>query len=467
MYRSFLIAGLTLLLSAAAADSAAAQGVDPYQAARCEQAFKYRDYAGALEICHPLAAAGLPEAQYILGVMLQNGHGVVRNPSDAAQWYTNAAKQGHTEAQFNLGSMYRDGSGVWQDYVEAYAWLDVAAASGHADAASARGLVVRNLSPSRLADAKQRSASLSQSIQSAQAPSSTAEAAPDAAAEGAPGAAPEDDARVQEIVDRLRAIVIQAERERSADVTLLQDLRNLVNDYYWPWRVALLDDDFRDGDFTVDPEWAVANGDFRVEPRVGLRSRFTPPAPPAASAPQPKAREQDLATRLFGAIMTEVTRDSQTNEPEAPQPSLPTQAEIHTTLDITNAFAITVEMTSLGAAASNGAIQFGPYQGFQRETGYRIEYKSGPQPVLQLLRVFPDASSVIEIANLESGFEGGQPHTIEWRRDLEGGMAVLVDGNEVMRTTDRALRERFNGFTLINLGGDYGFRRVAVSGAPE
>ncbi len=46
-------------------------------------------------------------------------------------------------------------------------------------------------------------------------------------------------------------------------------------------------------------------------------------------------------------------------------------------------------------------------------------------------------------------------------------MAVLVDGNEMMRTTDRALRERFNGFTLINLGGDYGFRRVAVLGTAE
>ena len=463
MYRSFLIAGLILLQSAAAADSAAAQGVDPYQAARCEQSFKYRDYTTAREICYPLADAGLAEAQFILGVMLQNGHGVVRNPSDAAQWYTKAAEQGHTEAQFNLGSMYRDGSGVWQDYVEAYAWLDVAAASGHADAASARDLVVRNLTPPRLADAKQRAADLSQSIQSARAPSYAADAPP----EGAPGAAPEDDARVQEIVDRLRAIVTQAERERSADVTLLQQLRNLVNDYYWPWRVALLDDDFRDGDFTVNPEWAVANGDFRVEPRAGLRSRFTPPEPPAASAPEPKARDRDLATRLFGAIMTEVTRDSQTREPEAPQPALPTQAEIHTTLDITNAFAITIELTSLGAAARNGAIQFGPYQGYQRETGYRIEYKSGPRPVLQLLRVFPSASSVIEIANLESGFEDGQPHTIEWRRDLEGGMAVIVDGNEVMRTTDRALRERFNGFTLINLGGDYGFRRVAVSGAAE
>ena len=459
MYRSFLIAGLILLQSAAAADNAAAQGVDPYEAARCEQAFKYRDYTGALEICRPLADAGLPEAQYILGVMHQNGQGVARNPAEAAQWYTKAAGQGHTEAQFNLGSMYRYGSGVWQDYLEAYAWLDVAAASEHAEAASARDLVVRHLSPPRLADAKQRAADLRQSIRSAQAPSY--------AAEGAPGAAPEDDERVQEIVDRLRAIVTQAERERSADVRLLQQLRDLVNEYYWPWRVALLDDDFRDGDFTVDPTWAVANGDFRVEPQAGLRSRFTPPAPPARAAATPQARNQDLATRLFGAIMSEVTRQPQTPQPETRQPDLPTQAEIHTSLDITNAFAITVELTSLGAAARNGAIQFGPYQGYQRETGYRLEYKSGPQPVLQLLRVFPSASAVIEVANLESGFEDGQPHTIEWRRGLDGEMAVLVDGNEMMHTTDRALRERFNGFTLINLGGDYGFRRVAVSGTAE
>lgn len=48
----------------------------------------------------------------------------------AAQWYLEAAKQGHIEAQTNLSILYAEGLGVAQDYVEAAKWLLEAAQQG-------------------------------------------------------------------------------------------------------------------------------------------------------------------------------------------------------------------------------------------------------------------------------------------------------------------------------------------------
>ena len=44
-----------------------------------------------------------PDGQYCLGSMYENGWGVTRDLSEAAAWYSKAAKQGHELAQSKLG----------------------------------------------------------------------------------------------------------------------------------------------------------------------------------------------------------------------------------------------------------------------------------------------------------------------------------------------------------------------------
>ena len=67
-------------------------------------------------------------------------YGLVSLPADAdpnrlaAQWYFEAASQGHAEAQYSLGILFLTGSGVLQDNDEARKWISRAAAKGHADA---------------------------------------------------------------------------------------------------------------------------------------------------------------------------------------------------------------------------------------------------------------------------------------------------------------------------------------------
>ena len=74
------------------------------------------DFATALKEWKPLAEQGSADAQYNLGVMYDNGHGVLQDYAEAARLYRLAAEQGHTKAQYNLAQMYRRGDGVPQDY---------------------------------------------------------------------------------------------------------------------------------------------------------------------------------------------------------------------------------------------------------------------------------------------------------------------------------------------------------------
>ena len=55
----------------------------------------------------------------ILGVMYYEGHGVLKDYTEAAKWFRHSAERGWLGAQCNLGVMYYRGEGVAQDYAEA------------------------------------------------------------------------------------------------------------------------------------------------------------------------------------------------------------------------------------------------------------------------------------------------------------------------------------------------------------
>ena len=85
------------------------------------------DYATALNEWRPLAEQGMPRAQYNLGAMYQEGHGVPQDYMQASQWYTLAAEQGDSFAQYSLGRLYRRGEGVPRNYESAVKWYTLAA----------------------------------------------------------------------------------------------------------------------------------------------------------------------------------------------------------------------------------------------------------------------------------------------------------------------------------------------------
>jgi len=119
-------AALLLALTACSAPPSFDKGADAYKA---------KDYAGALAQWRPLADQGDARAQSNLGSLYLNGMGVAPDPATAAHWYGLAAAQGNANAEASLGALYAQGKGVTQDFTAARNWLAKAAAQNQDEAA--------------------------------------------------------------------------------------------------------------------------------------------------------------------------------------------------------------------------------------------------------------------------------------------------------------------------------------------
>lgn len=104
-------------------------------------AFKSGDYGAALGAFRAAADDGDVRAQYNLGIMFDNGHGVQQNYLEAADWYRVAAEADYADAQYNLGAMYSFGHGVPRDHAKAERWYRAAAEQGDADAQYSLGVM--------------------------------------------------------------------------------------------------------------------------------------------------------------------------------------------------------------------------------------------------------------------------------------------------------------------------------------
>ena len=93
-------------------------------------AFEAKEFRRAMQLLEPLAQAGEAEAQFRLGVMLQNGLGAVPNNEAAYEWMLASASQGHALGQHGIGIMYLFGECVERDPERALGWFEIAATQG-------------------------------------------------------------------------------------------------------------------------------------------------------------------------------------------------------------------------------------------------------------------------------------------------------------------------------------------------
>jgi TPR repeat protein len=99
------------------------------------------DYGDALAQWRPLADAGDPAAQFLLGLIHEQGQGVPVDAEAAARWYRRAADQGHPAAQNNLGLLHWMGRGVPRSRELAAQWYAKSAAQGFAPARNNLGVL--------------------------------------------------------------------------------------------------------------------------------------------------------------------------------------------------------------------------------------------------------------------------------------------------------------------------------------
>ncbi len=100
-----------------------------------------KDYTQAAYYFTKAAKMGHAAAQCNLGILYEDGNGVPQDYAQAAYWYHKAAEQGNADAQNNLGLLYEAGNGVPQDYGQAAHWYHKAAEQGDADAQCNLGIL--------------------------------------------------------------------------------------------------------------------------------------------------------------------------------------------------------------------------------------------------------------------------------------------------------------------------------------
>ena len=262
---------------------------------------------------------------------------------------------------------------------------------------------------------------------------------------------------VHELVRHLEVLIGEAETANAADPRFLEDLRERIDDYeaasssYLPNTVR---DDFSDGDFTDDPRWIVAGGAFSVDPELGLRSVVRMPQ---AAAKKRIETIEDLAERAKGTLDDILgAREDVDVAAAAPEP-----AHIFTRAAVGNAFKLEVELSSR-IALKGARLEIDVFQGITHASGYRLVYLPGSGQPVQLARFGRAGIKTLSKHVDELVLEDGYGHRLALERAADATMTVTVDGDEVIRIESEVLSGPFDGVAIVNSGGDYAIRRIAL-----
>lgn len=265
------------------------------------------------------------------------------------------------------------------------------------------------------------------------------------------GTTPAADGSVESLIKDLNELIDQAERERAADRNFLADLRALADRYDWPWQQEIFQSDFTDGKYQRPLPWKITSGEFRAERGLGMYSQVdvgtTPTSPPS---------DQDLAGAILGAILDQAlkTGDGSSQAGDA------SPANMHLMRRVSNAFAVDAEVDARGA---EGQVHIGLFQKNTEGLGYRLVFMPGDSAGLELHRIGSRGVAVIDTAT-DLAAPGNQLHTLQWTRDRNGSMHVTLNGNPVLSTTDRSLREPFDAIEFSNRSGEFALRSLKLYG---
>jgi len=209
---------------------------------------------------------------------------------------------------------------------------------------------------------------------------------------------------------------------------------------------AYVEDDFTDGDLENNPPWRVRQGDWSIDPKYGLR----------AKAPQ---QTSDAPIRPKELLKVLLTGDA----PDSSASSGPQAALIETQTSIGNAFSFAARIVD---HAGTGTAHFIMHQGGANWLGYRLEIRSGPQPVVVLTRRGSNGYKDITKVAVPS-FTTGEQHELRWARLSDGQMLVILNGRPIITSRDTVFREDWKGFAFFNAGGDVSIRAIRVSAPVE
>lgn len=266
----------------------------------------------------------------------------------------------------------------------------------------------------------------------------------------------------ENLLKDLKALVDEAAEARAADRMFLRDLRDLIARYERPWTDRVLFDDFMDGDFTRNPVWSVVSGEYWVEQGYGLRSKSVAGTAATSNDSNGKMSKEELAISILGAVL-QGSNKNKSNTQAAPAPVKAEPAVLSSRTRISNAFAITAQLSSW---KNEGSYAVAVTQG-TGSAGYRVVYnpkQAARGASIELVRVTSRGEGRIDSASID-GLEDQKSHSLDWTRAKDGQMIVTIDGKQVLSARDTSFRDPFDAVAFVNAGADVIVKSVEVLGA--
>jgi len=272
-------------------------------------------------------------------------------------------------------------------------------------------------------------------------------------------AAEPDKQALSDLLNALDQKIKDADQRGVAHPRFLEELRAIVKEYRAKIRVVFLSEDFSDGDYHKNPEWAVNAGTFRVTKDRRLLSEVAVETPKTTSAPAEK-------TRSFPGILKDILKTPPEEEKTPSTTPAADRAAIYTLVSIGSAFEVDLTLVS---RSTRGSAEFVLMGGEQYIPYYRVVYRPSPssERPIEIVRERDGKSFVIDTATQYPSLDDGVPHRIQWIRDSQGRMRILVDGKEILATYEFYYQGNFTGFAFRNLGGTYEVGPLMVYQAQE
>lgn len=281
------------------------------------------------------------------------------------------------------------------------------------------------------------------------------------------------DGELRKLIDELNKELTRGEKQGLVDPFFLRGLRNTISKYGNPWQKQLLLDKFSDRGPKPSPPWQVTAGEVLIDWRHGMRTVIEAKAPQQQSQQQTQqgGGSNDQTAALIGALLQQAlgggqgsSSTQQATQQQAQQPADPGFAAVIAPIRITNAFVLKADMSTRALSNANAPqrLELGPYQG--ANAGYRLAFSPNAKPYFELLRLSSRGSSSLGRYDKAINLSDNKIHSLVWTRTPGGDMRVILDGKTLMSVNDRSFKDPFDGFAIVNAGGDYAFRQIQIDG---
>ncbi len=266
---------------------------------------------------------------------------------------------------------------------------------------------------------------------------------------------------LNELLNELEQKVKEADKRMIAHPKFIEELLSLVKQYRSKLRSVFIYDDFSDGELRYNPTWIIESGVFKVTSSRRLLSEVYVERYPSETPAQTPERESPI-----GGFLREILKAPSEEKKPVDKPSVVKEARIYTLAKIEPDFEVDITMVSRSSWGSMEVILIG---GNPPVPLYRLVYQASPSASrpIEIYRERDGRSFLIETASQYPFLDDGMPHRLQWIRDAQGRMRLIVDGKEILTTYEIFYRTNFSGLSLVNKGGIYEWGPIGVYKAQE